>query len=70
MSNLMYIILGSMISGGTTIESEIDSEMSDTSENAVKNKAIKTYVDTSLANIQAEIGDMESVLSSVVEVTE
>lgn len=50
-------------SGGITI----DSEMSDTSENAVQNKVIKAYVDT---NIQAEIGDMETVLSSVVEVTE
>lgn len=105
----------------------IDDTLSDTSENAVQNKVIKSYVDNSLANIQtalsgkvdkeegkslisdseitrlanvknyddtkvksdissmnvainanktnianiqAEIGDMETVLSSVVEVTE
>ena len=43
----------------------IDDTISDTSENAVQNKAIKAYVDTSL---QSEIGDIETVLSSIVEV--
>lgn len=49
--------------GATAIT--VDDTLSDTSENAVQNKAIKAYVDTSL---QAEIGDMEAVLSSIVEV--
>ena len=43
----------------------IDDTLSDTSTNPVQNKAIKAYVDTSL---QSEIGDIETVLSSVVEV--
>ena len=39
----------------------IDTALSDTSENAVQNKVIKAYVDNT-------VGDIETVLSSIVEV--
>ena len=38
---------------------EIDTQMSDSSENAVQNKVIKSYVDTGIANLQEQINDID-----------
>lgn len=38
---------------------EIDTQMSDSSENAVQNKVIKSYVDTGIANLQEQIDDID-----------
>lgn len=43
---------------GLTPKIEVDSEMSDESENAVSNKAIKAYVD-------GKVGNINSVLDSI-----
>lgn len=48
---------------GTGSSITIDSEMSDTSENAVQNKVIKAYVDE-------EIGDIETALDSIIAIQE
>lgn len=40
---------------------EIDTEMSDTSNNAVQNKVIKNYIDES-------IGDIETALDGIIEI--
>lgn len=40
---------------------EIDTEMSDTSNNAVQNKVIKNYIDES-------IGDIETALDSIIAI--
>lgn len=55
-----FVVHNGADGGGSII---IDSEMSDTSDNTVKNKVIKKYVDDIVGNIQ-------SVLSTLVEVTE
>lgn len=56
-----FVVKNGESGSGSTIV--IDTEMSDTSENAVQNKVIKQYVDDIVGNIQ-------TVLATVVEVTE
>lgn len=46
--------------GGGGGEISIDTEMSDTSENAVQNKVIKKYVDEQVEGLQFEIERVES----------
>lgn len=48
---------------GSDISMAIDTEMSDTSENAVQNKIIKSYVD-------GIVGNINTILSTIVEVNE
>ena len=43
----------------------IDTEMSDTSENAVKNKVIKSYVDTEVNTINGEIDSLGNTVADV-----
>lgn len=40
----------------------IDTEVSDTSENAVQNKVIKAYIDSLLGNIDAAITEINAIL--------
>jgi len=46
-------------------ESTIDTEMSDTSENAVQNKTIKKYVDYADENLQTQINTINETLDNV-----
>lgn len=46
----------------------LDTEMSDTSENAVQNKAIKTYVDERIEDITHDIDNIQSMLSNIASI--
>ena len=51
------------ISGGGNIE--IDTEMSDTSENAVQNKVIKAYVDGKVADVKPDTSEIEAKIDDL-----
>ena len=44
----------------------IDSEMSDTSENAVQNKVIKGYVDSKIGDIDAALDELHNYAQSLI----
>ena len=44
----------------------VDAEMSDTSENAVQNKVIKTYVDDITGNISTALDELHSYAQNLV----
>ena len=51
------------ISGGGNIE--MDTEMSDTSENAVQNKVIKAYVDGKVADVKPDTSEIEAKIDDL-----
>ena len=53
---------GISVEGGTAPEITVDTEMSDTSINAVQNKTIKKYIDDAIDNL---IGDIEGAISEI-----
>lgn len=59
----------SLLGGGGGAKIEIDSEMSDTSENAVQNKVVKQYVDQLRADLDAIVnGDASAAIESINEI--
>lgn len=55
----------SFVSTGYIRSMDVDSAMSDTSENAVQNKAIKSYVDTADTALQTQLGDLAALTTDV-----